>query len=107
MSQDIEAEHNAEPDKQEEPEDIGEIDLVPTFPTKLVASPRLRAAVWLAKAIMILFGVVVMVLIITIVPCIFWGKDYTPVFDMAKMILPYIATPLGVALGFFFAMRES
>ena len=107
VNQNSESEHNTEAGTQEEVEQVGEIETVPQLETRRVAPPRLRAAIWIAKAIMVLFGAIAILLVITICICVFIGKSHDPILDMAKVILPYLATPLGAAVGYFFAMRES
>ncbi|MDY7040205.1 MAG: hypothetical protein SVX38_05010 [Chloroflexota bacterium] len=71
---------------------------------------RLRMAAYLAFGLLILFGLTIacngsiipMLAIASIVNKSEPTKAITPMLDFAKMVLPYIATPLGVALGYFF-----
>lgn len=78
-----------------------------------------RTAEWLAKALMVVFGIVVVGFLSLSFLTLWWAYNHPPavrgpegsiptfeqVMNIAQTLLPYLATPLGVALGYYFTKR--
>jgi hypothetical protein len=64
-----------------------------------------KIAGWLARGILIIFGAVSLILLLWVLIFLSIGKTGTDALEMAKTILPYLATPLGVALGYYFTRQ--
>ena len=64
-----------------------------------------QTASWLAKGILVIFGAVSIVMIIGLFVGWFIDRAGTDTLELAKTILPYLATPLGVALGYYFTRQ--
>ncbi|MFZ5918471.1 MAG: hypothetical protein ACOYZ7_16165 [Chloroflexota bacterium] len=80
---------------------------------------REMMAQWLAFGIVIVFGLITLCLVVCglgasligfLAAAAAGGEVVWPVFDAleaAKVVLPYLATPLGVALGYYFTRRAA
>jgi hypothetical protein len=66
-----------------------------------------KTANWLAKGVLIIFGIVAVFLLIWTFIAMYRGVTGTEAAEMGKTLLPYLATPLGVALGYYFTRQDN
>lgn len=114
----IGGEETREPVLEEEPVPLEEVpEEVPLKEARPgLEEVRETTAQWLAYGVIIIFGVTVFLLVMFSFVG-FWvsyfhspAQETAPIFDainLAETLLPYLATPLGVALGYYFSKRAA
>ena len=101
--------------KSEEPIDVGEMEPVPVVPIdeeaglKIIQARRKYAvatmeaytASWVAKALVWLFSMVGILYI-----CLAFLMPTSIALEAATKLLPFLATPLGVIIGYYFSVTK-